>query len=562
MPTHDSARASDADTLLAHLLTSAEDETLEFKAATTQFDRKKLGRYVSALSNEAHLAGQTHAWLVLGVTDDRTVCGTEAFDSPDKLNDLKRFIHEGVDQGLSVREHYEVFHPEGRVLLLKIPAAPAGMPISWHGHFFARAGESLIALPQDKHDAIRFTLPQTDWTNEVVPGTSLSDLDEAALKRARQGFTERHSPRLTTEEVGSWSDEEFLTRARLMRDGLLTRAALILLGGVTAAARLDGHPAELTWRLRGEQEAYEHFYPPLLLTAGELAARIRNVKLRLMPPDELMYREVSKYEERSILEALYNCIAHQDYSHHARVIVTELPDRLEFTNSGTFFDGDPSDYISDQTRTPRRYRNPALAQAMQTLNLVDRMGYGIQRMVDDQLRRFMPLPDYIVDPAGEVTLTLHGAVIDEHFSQLLMARSDLPFEDVLALDRVQKGLAISSSSASRLRAQGLVEGRRPRLRITAHVAAQTDSMATYVRTRPQADTHYATMLLDYVAKNGGSDRRGIDELLLPLLPDVLSEAQKKNKVSNLISKLRRAGSLENRGSRGRPWWVTTGEDLS
>jgi ATP-dependent DNA helicase RecG len=40
-----------------------------------------------------------------------------------------------------------------------------------------------------------------------------------------------------------------------------------------------------------------------------------------------------------VLEALHNCIAHQDYGRNGRVVVTEQPDRLIFANEGGFFEG-------------------------------------------------------------------------------------------------------------------------------------------------------------------------------------------------------------------------------
>ena len=53
------------------------------------------------------------------------------------------------------REIHVLDHPEGRVILFEIPAAPPGMPIAWKGHYYGRAGESLFALGQDKVDEIR-----------------------------------------------------------------------------------------------------------------------------------------------------------------------------------------------------------------------------------------------------------------------------------------------------------------------------------------------------------------------------------------------------------------------
>lgn len=54
--------------------------------------------------------------------------------------------------------------------------------------------------------------------------------------------------------------------------------------------------------------------PPFLLNTTRLYQRIRNIQLRILPQDELLPIEVSKYDQKIVLEALHNCIAHQDYA--------------------------------------------------------------------------------------------------------------------------------------------------------------------------------------------------------------------------------------------------------
>ena len=426
-------------------------------------------------------------------------------------------------------------------------------PFAWKGHYYARSGESLDSLHLSKLDEIRAQTLATDWTAVVVPSATIDHLDPAAITRARQGFTERYSPRIRAEDIAAWDDATFLARARLTRDGGITRAALLLLGADTSTHLVSPHPAQLTWKLVGQESAYRHFRLPFLLSATELAGQIRNVQIRLLPPNELIYREISKYDERSILEALYNCIAHQDYTKDSRVIVTEYVDQLVFVSVGEFFDGEPVDYALDE-RTPRKYRNPFLVEAMTELNLIDHMGYGIHRMVQDQVRRFLPLPDYDLTVPGEVKLTIPGAVIDESYSRLLMVRTDLPLSDVLALDRVQKGLPISAAAAARLRKAKLIEGRVPHRRVSEAIAGATGRLADYVRTRPQTDAHYATLIRDYLQRGGSATRADIDALITPLLPDVLDAEQKQNKISNLLTKMRREGSIQNTGSRTKPRW--------
>lgn len=539
--------------LLDRLLAGWENEVVEFKEAAHQFSADKTGEYVSALSNEANLRGLASGWLVFGISNARQVVGTSHLLEVQQRQALKHHIHQSIDQGLTVREVYEVMHSGRRVVLLEVPAAPRGIPISWKGDYRARAGESLVPLSLDKLDEIRRQTISADWSAVVVPEATLAHLDPAAIARARQGFTERYASRIPAGDIEAWDDATFLAKARLTRDGQITRAALLLLGADTSTHLLTPHPAQMTWKLVGEQRANEHFRLPFLLNTTALAKRIRNVQLRLLPPNELIYREINKYDERSLLEALYNCIAHQDYTRNSRIIVTEHADRIVFESVGEFFDGAPDDYVLDE-RTPRQYRNPFLVEAMTELNLIDQMGYGIHRMVQDQVRRFLPLPDYDLTTAGEVKLTIPGAVIDESYSQLLMVRTDLPLEDVAALDRVQKGLSISPEATAHLRKAKLIEGRKPHLRVAEVIASATGNLADYVRTRPQTDAHYATLIRDFLERGGSATREDIDALIVPLLPEVLTEEQKQKKVSNLLTKLRRQGSIHNVGSRSRPRW--------
>jgi ATP-dependent DNA helicase RecG len=164
----------------------------------------------------------------------------------------------------------------------------------------------------------------------------------------------------------------FLDRCRIAQSGQTTRAALLLLGKTESAGLLSPHPAQLVWKLEGPEQAYEDFGPPFLLNTTRLYQRIRNLQLRLLPQDQLLPIEVSKYDQKIVLEALHNCIVHQDYIRIGRVVVTERPDQLCFENEGSFFEGKPDDYVPG-TKTPRRYRNPFLAQATAELNMIDTM---------------------------------------------------------------------------------------------------------------------------------------------------------------------------------------------
>lgn len=540
--------------LLNGLIATWENEVVEFKQASNDYSTDDIGKYFSALANEANLHGAESGWLVFGVNNKtRGVVGTDYRPQVERLQQLKMQIAENAEPRISFRDIHELQHPDGRVLLFQIPAAPRGIPIAWKGHYYARAGESLTSLGLDKQDEIRRQTLAVDWTAQIVPSATLDDLDEAAVRKARESFAKKYANRITLEDVMGWPLPTFLDRARLTQGGQITRATLLLLGKAEAAYRLSPHPAQLTWSLEGPERAYEHFGLPFLLKTTELYQRIRNIQLRILPQNELVPVEVPKYDQRIVLEALHNCIAHQDYTRNGRVVVTEQPDKLIFANEGGFYEGQPDEYIQG-TKIPRRYRNPFLAQAMAELNMIDTMGYGIRDMYAGQARRYFPMPDYDLSEPGAVKMTIYGGVVDLAYSRLLIQKTDLPLADVLALDRVQKKLTIPDEAAARLRKAGLIEGRKPNYFVSATVAAATSSVADYLRTRGQDDAFYAKLITDYLGVKGEASRAEINKLLLDKLSDALTEEQKDNKVANLLTKLRRAGRIQNTGSRGQPAW--------
>lgn len=540
--------------LLNELVATWENEVVEFKQAGNDYDTDKIGEYFSALANEANLRGVDRAWLVFGVSDKtRSVVGSDYRPQPERLQSLKSQIADSTEPSITLRNIHVLQHAAGRVVLMEVPPAPRGMPIAWKGHYYARAGESRTSLGLDKLDEIRQQTLLTDWTAQLVPGATLAHLDESALQLARSAFAKKYANRFSAEEVMAWPVAAFLERAHLLRDGQITRGTLLLLGKSTSAHLLSPHPAQLTWKLEGPERAYEHFGLPFLVATSELYQRIRNVQIRILPDNVLIPVEVSKYDRRVVLEALHNCIAHQDYSRCGRIVVTETPATLVFENEGQFFDGQPDDYIAGN-KTPRRYRNPFLAQAMAELNMIDTMGYGIHWMHREQARRYFPMPDYDLSETGVVRMTVYGSVVDLAYSRLLIQKTDLPLADVLALDRVQKKLPIPESAVARLKRSGLIEGRKPHFHVSAAVAGVTAGKVDYIHTRAQDDEFYAKLLMDYLGKFGQATRKEINQLLLAKLSVALTAEQKEDKVGNLLTKLRRHGRIRNTGSRGSPLW--------
>ncbi len=535
-------------TLLDRLIAGWEHETVEFKQASRDFETSKIGEYFSALANEANLRGADAGWLIFGVNDKtRRVTGTAYRPQPERLQSLKLQVAADTEPSVTFRAIHEVNHQDGRVVMMEIPPAPTGMPISWKGHWYARAGESLTSLGLDKLDSIRRQSWASDWSAEILPDLTLGHFDPGALDVARRAFVRKHPHLFTLEEVMGWPVRVFTDRAGLTLDGRVTRGGLLLAGRPEASGYLSPHMAQLTWSLVGPERAYEHFSTPFLLSTTRLFQRVRNVQLRLIRPGTLLQIEVPKYDQRIVLEAVHNAVAHQDFRRGGRVLVQEFVDRLVVTSEGSFFEGSPAEYAAGE-KAPTQYRNPLLAQAMAGLGMIDTLGYGIFDMHNRQMRRFLPMPDYDLADPDRVKVTIHGAVVDEAYTSQLMARTDLPLTDVLALDRVQKHLPVPEAMTRRLRRAGLIRGRKPNLEVVPALA-EVDFPAAGQSDEQRLDESVVGLL----SSLGRAGRREIEALVSARFPDV-PDAERARLTENLLTRLRRNRVIRNAGTKAKPVW--------
>lgn len=164
--------------------------------------------------------------------------------------------------------------------------------------------------------------------------------------------------------------------------------------------------------------------------------------MRELPHGTLFPVEMSQYDPWVIREALHNAIAHQDYGLRGRINIVETPGNLILSNVGTFLPG-AVETVIQQDAPLEIYRNPLLAEAMVNLNMIDTQGGGIKRMFQKQRNRFFPLPDYDLSEPERVKVELQGRILDERYTRLLMAHTDLDLSTIMLLDKVQKRRTIT-----------------------------------------------------------------------------------------------------------------------
>lgn len=521
---------------------NARCEWKEFKNLKNSFCGDEKNDVISYVSAIANMDGGD---LVIGVHDKTLeIVGTDTYNY-DKQKAILRLAERCVN--LSTEDLYiDEFITDDtnrKVWVIHIPKHLPKRPVFAHNKAWQRIEDSLVAMTTERTSAIldEPIFSETDWSAQIVSDATIDDLDEVAIAKARMMFKKVHS-RIPEAEVNAWTVETFLSKCGIMKNGGITRAAIILLGKYESAFKLRPAVVQVTWTRRDEKQDvvdYEHFTVPFILTVDEILSKIENLTMREMPGGTLFPDTMKQYDDYTIREALHNCIAHQDYTMQQRINFVENPTYLYYSNAGSFIPGTLENALTNEE--PQAYfRNECLCRAMVDFNMIDTVSRGIKKMFNEQWRRHFPMPDYEIDAKNrKVSVRIYGNEINKQYTNLLKTNDSLTLWDCISLDAVQKGRAIHEDVAQNLLNRGLIEGEAPNYTISLGIAKATNQLQGYTKQKGLDKEKMKQMILQYL-KNAGTDgakRDSIYEYIKDVMPQVKTHEQQLRLLGDILSAL-------------------------
>lgn len=540
--------------ILDELLLNTENECVEFKKAENNFDIDILGKYFSALGNEATLKNKQYSWIVFGIDDKTHKLTNTNFYSDNNFNKVKKQITDNTTDNIGFIEIYEFMRNGKRVIMFQVPAA-SGTPINWKGFPYGRNGESIAPLTSNKIEQIKATA-NYDWSRQVIEGATIDNLDRDAIRVAREQFKSKYKGKSIATEADNLSDIDFLNKVKLTLNSKITMACMLLLGKNEDDYLMNGYTPKMTWKLYDDFNVidYEHFGIPFIVNVENLKSKIRNLRYRYMVNDNTLFpNEVDQYDNYILRELINNCIVHQDYKLRGNINVMEYKDKLIITNEGNFIPGTIENVLKDGFSSPY-YRNQFLANAMVNLNMIDTVGSGIRRVYDIQKKKFFPMPDYDLSNDNRVIVTLYGKIIDEKYSKILFEKTNLDIDKVMLLDKVQKGFEITKKQSDYLRKENLIEGRYPNIYISSDIAKITGEKKDYMYNSGLENEFYMKMIIKYLENYGSASRKEIFALLNDKLPKSLDNKNKISRVRYLLDTLKKNGKIYNDAKSGGSCW--------
>jgi predicted HTH transcriptional regulator len=379
---------------------AAEHSLLEFKQDNV--DPKLIAKLCSALSNAARVEQKDCAYVLWGIHDeDHRVVGTQF--NPGTKTVGNQVFQLWLAQILSPSIAFmfrSVDHPDGRVVILEIPAATTA-PVAVDNIAYIRIGSATPKLADypDRFQKLIDNLRPFTWEKGIAKSfleedTVLDLLDypvyfkltNQSLPDNRKGIFERlEADQLLTRDVGDrWNITNLgaiLFASDLEQfDSAIARKAVrfVAYGGNNKAS-------PVTHRQDGKKGYAAGF------------AGLVNFINNLLPQNEHIgsaFRETHRlYPEIAVRELIGNALIHQDMTIGGTGPHVELfNDRLEITNPGQ-----PLVLPERMIDLPPRSRNEALASLMRRMNLCEEQGSGLDKVIISVEVFQLPPPKFQAD---------------------------------------------------------------------------------------------------------------------------------------------------------------------
>lgn len=284
--------------------------------------------------------------------------------------------------------------------------APPGQPhiYSVHGLYLTRTSAQNRPLTTAELRQLMLERGDAGYEAKIAPGATLADLDEPRIVRYLDQVSFS-----TTEDI----HEALLARgcvAYAARDGENAAQLTPTVAGVLLFGRNPQQfvrSAEIICvRYAGDIMSDEFVRQDL---GGSLGDQIRQAEAfvmsnmrRDMRISGITREDSAEYPMGVVREAIVNAVAHRDYSVRGEGIrLLMYSNRLEVYSPGRL----PGHVTLDNLKDERYSRNEAIVAVLSDMGYIERLGYGIDRMITAMKEHGLPEPIFEETAAGfKVTL--------------------------------------------------------------------------------------------------------------------------------------------------------------
>lgn len=367
---------------------AGEGEQVEFKRGNVAPDM--VAKVICAFLN--HRGGR----VILGVGDQGELIGVQNAETvvEQLQSSLGKII---TPSALWTIERQEA---EGKdFVIVEVPEGMDKPYVAGGAIYYSRKGERVVPATRDEiSELIRKRADASQrWERQLVVGAGLDDLESSLVTETAQMAVDAERWQGNPSDTAA-----FLNSLGLFENGGITNAALVLFG-ISPTRWLPQARVRLLVLPRGkagDRHAVDRLFEKNLLRVAQLIPEALTVYTGGV---ESTFTEQSWQREERLLfpgtalrEGVMNSLIHRDYARNGTIIVSIRPSGIKITNPGGLPDElKPSDLKRDHASVPR---NPDIAHVCYLRKLIEKIGRGTQRIVEDCRKAKIKDPKWETSP--------------------------------------------------------------------------------------------------------------------------------------------------------------------
>ena len=248
------------------------------------------------------------------------------------------------------------------------------------------------------------------WEDVTVDGITVDDLDAESFKIFRREAL--RSKRMTEAELNI-SNEELLSKLKLLSNGKLKRSAVLLFYGDPSIVQV-GSFVKVGKFANGTVDYHDDLEGSLISTADKVVDLIYLKYLKAKITYEHDRRvETYPFARNAIREAIYNAIAHNCYMYGTPIQIRIEEEQIIISNRCILPEGWTAETLM-QPHDSIPY-NPDIANVFYRAGYIETWGQGIQKICDECTALGAELPKYEIIGTGLRVYfpALKSALIDQ-----------------------------------------------------------------------------------------------------------------------------------------------------
>lgn len=297
---------------------------------------------------------------------------------------------------------------------IEIIVSPSSYPVSYKGEYHFRSGSTKQVLRGTALTEFISSKTGIRWEDSVIEGVDVEDLDKESFDIFRREAV--RSKRMTKDDL-NMSNAELLDSLDLLKDGKLTRAAVLLFHR-TPQKWMFGTYTRIGKFGKGSDLQYQDEVIGSLFMQAERVIELIYLKYLKAPItyDNLTRVETYPFPKDAVREALYNALVHSRWNAGIPIQIRIEDDAMYISNECVF----PSDWTMESLlqRHQSRPYNPRIARAFFRAGYIESWGRGIQKIFEVYNEYGTLQPEYVVHSEDIMIKLAAVSISDKHVLKL------------------------------------------------------------------------------------------------------------------------------------------------